>query len=452
VSRKRKSGRRSPARRPSPAPAPPPARSGSPYLVPGIVLLVVACGLGYLALREKNGTEETDSGAEQATPAVEETGRAASVWETDPELKQLRQDAIVILERVVDRWTRNDDEPWLLMHGMLAWGPRHLTQAGTPAGTYLLDNYLENRELEGRTIRVFPIDDPGGARIDAHMDQSIKTLIEMGIQDPRIDELVADAQWRFAYEPGPDGGPFPDANEAPWSAQAFCQHAREGQDTFTTHAGAEVDLRQLTGALVSQLEEESRFLDDIRRAGDTTYEKRRQGIFRYTCGGTHLFMGADACVAAGFGDQELTQRLAYQMDLLFWRMRRELEAVENALDQAPQMAPLLVEQRMKYLGHFLEAEAKSELNGTFVPNEFHRRELVVAQRALFLTIQQLQQMGVFDRLDTFHENQYEYYLFTAGDACHALRAIHLQEQLEAQRLGVDYVVRVPDYPAGAGTE
>jgi hypothetical protein len=421
--------------------------------VPGIVLGVVVLGLGYLALRDRlAGDDTTPAGDVTPTATPEDREPPASVWQTDPELKQLRDDAIVTLERVVDRWTRDESEPWLLMHGMLAWGPRHLTRDGTPAGVYLLDNYLESREVGGRTIRVFPIDDPDGNRIDAHLDQSIKTLIEMGIQDPRIDELVADAQWRFAYEPGPDGGSFPDANETPWSAQAFCQKAREGEDSFTTHGGVEVNLVQLTAALVTQLEAESRFLDDIRRAGDTTYEKRRQGIFRYTCGGTHLFMGADACVAAGFGDQELTQRLAYQMDLLFWRMRRELEAVERALDQAPQMAPLLVEQRMKYLGHFMEAEAKAELNGTFVPNEFHRSELVVAQRALFVTIQQLQQMGVFDRLDTFRENQYEYYLFTAGDACHALRAIHLQAQLEAQREGIDYVVKVPDFASGSETE
>ena len=443
MSKKRKgSGRPS---RPRSGPAPAPAKQGSPYTVPAIVVVVVVAALVAFSLRNRGGDDGERGEEPTAEVPTPDPDRVESVWQLDPELAKLREEATVILERVVDRWTRDPDQPWMLMHGMLAWGPRHLTRDGDPAGVHLLDSHLEARVVAGRAIQVFPIDEPGGARIDAHRDQSLKTLVEMGIPDPRIQALVADAQWRFEYDPALGDGPLPDANEAPWSAQAFCQTAKEGQDTFVTHAGVEVNLDDLTSALVGQLEEESRFLDDIRRAGDTTYEKRRQGIFRYTCGGTHLFMGADACVAAGFGDRELSERLAYQMDLLFWRMRREMEAVDNALTQAPQMAPLLVEQRMKYLGHFLESEAKAELHGTFVPNDFHRRELVVAHKALYVTVQQLQDMGVFDRLDTFREGQYEYYLFTAGDACHALHAIHLHEQLEAQRTGADYVVKAPVY-------
>jgi len=214
-----------------------------------------------------------------------------------------------------------------------------------------------------------------------------------------------------------------------------------------THDGHTVELSKMTEQLVAQLEKESAFLDEIRLAGDTTYDKKRQGIFRYTCGGTHLYMGAAACVTAGFGSPEHAERLDYQMDLLFWRMRREIEVVDDALTQAPHMAPLLVEQRLKYLGHFLETEAKAELQGLFVPSEHQRHELVYAERALFLSVQALQEMGVFDRLDAFHDDQYEYYLFTAGDCCHALHAMNLQDQLKAQRQGVQYELPEPVYPS-----
>ena len=430
--RRRKGGKRS-------APPPPPPKKSQGYLVPPAVLVVVVGALIAVQLGRNKPVQDEP-------PTPDEVEAPEDVWQTDPELARLKQDAIVILQRVVDRWARNEDEPWLLNHGVLAWGPRHLTRGGDPAGKYLIDHSLTTRTHAGRDIRVFPADDPGGRRIDAHFDQTIKTLIEMGIDDPRLAELARDARWRFEYHADDPANPFPDANEVPWSAQAFCQSAGPGEDTFVTSSGATVDLRVMTRQLVEALEKESEFLDEIRVAGGTTYEKRRQGIFRYTCGGTHLFMGAEACVVAGFGDQDLTERLAYQMDLLFWRMRREIEAVDNALTQAPQMAPLLVEQRMKYLGHFLEAEAKAELHGTFVPTEFHRQELVYAKRALYLTVQQLQEMGVFDRLDTFHDEQYEYYLFTAGDACHALYALNLQDQLEAQRGGLQYVPPELVYP------
>jgi len=385
-------------------------------------------------------------------PPVEEPTAAEAVFETNPELAALRQDAIVILQRVVDRWTRDPEQPWLLMHGTLVWGPRHLTTDSKPAGEHLLDNFLVAEQQHGREVMVFPIDEPGGARVDAHTDQTVKTLVEVGIQDERIDRIVADAKWRFEYAPEDQLNPFKDANETPWTAQAICQTAHEGENTFVTHEGHTVDMRVMTEQMVSQLERESRFLDDIRQAGETTYEKRRQGIFRYTCGGTHLFMGADACVAAGFGTPDLSARLAYQMDLLFWRMVREIEAVNAALTEAPNMAPLFVEQRVKYLGHFLEAEAKAELNGTFVPTAEHRQQLVFAETAMYTSVKQLQDMGVFDRLDSFKENQYEYYLFTAGDACHALHAMNLQDKLAAQRKGGEYRTPQPVYPSDEETE
>ncbi len=434
--------RRSKARAPS-------SGQGSSYLVPGLVIAAVVVALIGLWITHKPREVEP--------PDVEEPTAPEAVLSGDPELLKMRQDAVVILQRVVDRWTRDPAQPWMLMHGTLVWGPLHETLDGEPAGIHLLDHFMATKVVGGREIHYFPIDDPGGARIDAHIDQTLKTLVEVGIQDPRVDQLARDARWKFQYDPASPDNPFVDGNEAPWAAQAICQTAGEGEESFVTADGVTVDLRTMTDQLVAQLERESRFLDEIRQAGETTYDKKRQGIFRYTCGGTHLFMGADACVAAGFGTQEHSERLAYQMDLLFWRMLREIEAVNNALDQAPNMAPLLVEQRLKYLGHFLESEAKAELHGTFVPTDHHREQLAFAERVLYQTVSQLQQMGVFDRLDSFKDDHYEYYLFTAGDCCHALHALNLQERLAAQRRGGDYAMPQPVYPSeqeegGDGTQ
>jgi hypothetical protein len=412
--------------------------------VPGLVVAGVIVALVALWITQRSREIEAPDVGEPTPPEV--------VLNEDPQLAKMRQDTIVTLQRVVDRWTRDPDQPWLLMHGTLVWGPQHRTLDGEPAGIHMFDHFVATKVLEGREIQYFPIDDPKGARIDAHIDQTLKTLVEVGIPDPRAQQLAQDARWKFQYDPSSPDNPFVDGNEAPWAAQAICQTAREGEESFVTFEGHTVDLRTMTGQLVTQMEKESRFLDDIRQAGDTTYDKKRQGIFRYTCGGTHLYMGADACVAAGFGTQEHSERLAYQMDLLFWRMTREIEAVNAALDQAPNMAPLLVEQRLKYLGHFLEAEAKAELHGTFVPNDHHRDQLAFAERALYQTVDQLQQMGVFDRLDTFKDDQYEYYLFTAGDCCHALHALNLQEQLAAQRRGGDYETPQPVYPSEQADE
>ena len=62
-----------------------------------------------------------------------------------------------------------------------------------------------------------------------------------------------------------------------------------------------------------------------------TFQKNGQGIFKYTCGGSHLLQGAAYLVAKGFGEEKDRERLQAQVDLLFWRFPRELEVYSNAM-------------------------------------------------------------------------------------------------------------------------
>ena len=85
-----------------------------------------------------------------------------------------------------------------------------------------------------------------------------------------------------------------------------------------------MDLNRFTHAVVNKLGEETAFLD-VARAADGEFQKRRQGVFSYTCGGAHLLQGAGYAVASGLGEPADRQAMLEAARLQAWRFPRELK-------------------------------------------------------------------------------------------------------------------------------
>src|SRR5690606_11453591 len=119
-----------------------------------------------------------------------------------------------------------------------------------------------------------------------------------------------------------------------------------------------------TEAVVDKLHAETAFMRSAMQAG-ATVQKRKQGIFGYTCGGAHLIQGAHYAVARGFGSAAHRERAIAEIPVLFWRVDIELDAVDQAARQPPNYAPVLLEQRLKFLGHFLETVYRASALGLF---------------------------------------------------------------------------------------
>jgi hypothetical protein len=160
-------------------------------------------------------------------------------------------------------------------------------------------------------------------------------------------------------------------------------------------------------------------------AAGTTVQKRGQGIFAYTCGGAHLLQGAAYAVWRGFGGETLRAAIIDEVAVLYWRLDLELAVIDQALQQHPQYAVVLIEQRLKFLGHFLESAHKLAAMGFYMPDDDQLAALERARKELVKTVGVLQAMGVFDRLDQLRETNEQTYLDFVGDSAHTLRGIDL---------------------------
>jgi hypothetical protein len=135
--------------------------------------------------------------------------------------------------------------------------------------------------------------------------------------------------------------------------------------------------------------------------------------------------GAMYAVARGFGEQGDRARIQRELAVHFPRLAFEVKLVDDLMRQAPQYQVVLIEQRLKFLGHWVETLYKAEAMGLFEPSDVERAQMEAAVGQLVATIKAIEALGIYDRLDTIKASQEQTYLDFVGDSAHALRALDL---------------------------
>ncbi len=345
-----------------------------------------------------------------------------------------REKALSALAAVVDREAADPRNAWALAHGLLARGPSFVATDGRLARDVLVADFLEEGPSFPRTR--------GDVRVEPHEDLILKSLVEAGValdepigaKGPPLRALVEASQG--AFTPSHDEGQtsiFPDGNDAPWSVQAWCQAAASGGATTWTSAAGPASLEDAAGSLLSLLERETHPVRAAAARG-VPVTKNKQDIFRYTCGGAHLFQGVEACLAAGWPQQEgARSRFATLAGLYLYRVPSETTMVDQALTQYPQLAILLINQDVKFLGHLLESLGKAQRDGLWTPANGERQLLDQAEARLLQDVVQLQKLGAYEpgtMSQLAGEPQtFQMYLDLVGDAAHALRGLEIQAAL-----------------------
>lgn len=363
-----------------------------------------ACELGEFAFR----------------PAENE-GRTAHPLELGPELKRVRERLV----RIVDDYGRDPDNPWAIGHAMLVYGAELELTNGRPAVDWLFTEYAE----PGSHGIGFP-EKRGRIRVEPHSDLLLKSLAEAGLGPDHAVTVqgkaytLADLYRQSLCEAWVDGGAvsYGAWNDTPWALQALAAWAPE--DLVWTTTGRTMTLDIFAGAVVDKLHAETAFMRSAMEAGSTV-QKRKQGIFGYTCGGAHLIQGAHYAVARGFGNEAHRERAAAEIPVLFWRIDVELNAVDEAARQHPTYAPILLEQRLKFLGHFLETVYRASALGLFEPDEDQQQALERVANELVHTVDALEKTGLLDKLDELRKSNEQLFLDVVGDAAHAVRGIDL---------------------------
>lgn len=315
---------------------------------------------------------------------------------------------------------------WAIGHALLALGADATLADGTPAVDHLFSTWAERRSVGIG----FP-SSKGGVPVEPHRDLVLKVLTEVGadpartvqVQGAEVDlaTLYRSSLWS-SWVSGATLG-FPSWNDTPWALQALA--AWSPPDVrWVAKGGRHMTLDLFTHDVVSKLHRETRFMADA-RAKNTSFLKRGQNIFRFTCGGAHLLQGAAYAVGRGFGEKGDRDRMMEQATLLVWRYDIELGITDDALRKNPEYAVLLLVQRLKFTGHFLESLHKLAALD-LLPDEVDGP--AVAERALsdvVATVRMIQAAGMFDRLDAVRAEREQTYLDLVGDSAHAVRALDL---------------------------
>jgi len=360
-----------------------------------------------------------------------------------------RESAQALLLEVIEREAGNPGNAWALAHGILARGRDFKAADGRRAVDVLVDDFMLGEAVPGiRGIHPYFPKKRDDVRIEPHTDLVLKTFVEAGLPleellvdrmgAPTLERLFRSSRLRFEPAKGSEATSlFASPDDAPWSVQAWCQGVQRGAEAgWRTASGQVLEIGAVAEDLLSVLEREYTFLAEARKKGETV-KKQRQHIFSYACGGAHLFQGVAACVAAGQPPgPKPVKRLQDIIDLYLFRLPLETGIVDGGMRQAPRMAPILLNQDIKFLGHALEGLSLAQKHGVWTPTEDQARDLDRAEARMAFHIHQLHRMGAYEaermqRL-TKTDGGFQFYLDLVGDAAHAYRGMALRDALKGR--------------------
>lgn len=343
------------------------------------------------------------------------------------------------LEAFLKARAADPTNPWAIGHGMLALGPDFVLSNGRPAIDHVFETYAERFTVDGHGFVRFPTT-KGSTRVEPHTGLMLKALTEIGVSPDRavtvagtpatVADLYRGVLVHASVDPRTGRSSFSSPNDMPWALQALATWAPVSGEKpdlrWQAEDGTQMSLLDLSMLTTSVLVAESQPLFDSMKAG-AALEKRGQGVFKFTCGGAHMLQGAAYANARGFTSDLSRKGIQGQVPLMFWRLTNELQVYDDLMkriDKEEHLVLLLV-QRLKFTGHFLETMHKMAIEGYYTPDEQQLRYLQGAADQVVLTVKALESRGVFTNLDAIRARDEQLYLDVIGDSAHALRGLRL---------------------------
>ena len=337
------------------------------------------------------------------------------------------------LERVVSKHGGDPSNPWAIGHALIGMGPDFALSNGQPAVDWLFSEYAVELTAEGVTTVQFPRK-KGEIRVEPHKQLMLKAITESGVSPDRpvtvqgrphtVADLYRGAVLATWLVPARNHSSFSSPNDMPWAVQALATWAPTGEFGWTAIDGTPMRLDDLATFTTSVLVAESQGLFQTMEAG-AALQKRKQGVFAYTCGGAHLLQGTAYAVARGRSTDLAYKAVQGQIPLLYWRLPAELKVYDEATSRAPQHARVLLVQRLKFLGHWLETAHKLAILGFYSPTAEQQKQMAGAAQQLALTVEALEQQGMYAAMDRLRTEDEQLYLDLIGDSAHALHALRI---------------------------
>lgn len=375
---------------------------------------------------------KTISGLQPEAPA--RSGKTPFPLAATPEVER----TLETLKAVVQKYGGDPDNPWAISHALVAMGPDFRLSNDELAIDWLFSQYAEEFAVgEGEaavTLVRFP-QKRAGVSVEPHTALMLKALTEAGVSPERpvvvngnphtVADLYRGVLLQSYLVPATNKASFQSPNDVPWALQSLAAWAPTGQPLrWTALDGTPMTLEDLTVFAGSVLMTETQELFKAMEAG-ADFEKRGQGIFKYTCGGAHLLQGVAYANARGNGTKLLQMGLMGQILLMYYRLPRELQQLDVLMQKAPQHLMLLLVQRLKFVGHFLESMHKMAAMRYYTPGENQKVALNGAAQQMVLLVDGIDKQGIFGAMDELRSSNPQLYLDLIGDSAHAINGLEL---------------------------
>lgn len=326
-----------------------------------------------------------------------------------------------ILKAIILEHTKAKDNPWLLMHGVRAMG-KEFTIGDDSAVEYLCSHYLREKVVNGQPYLYMPIADEGHTNAflsEAALDTGIERDYPFRRNNHQytIDDLVVSAKALFTFEPSSFN---PD--DLAWSLVVFAYTTAPEQDNWINAYGMTIRFSDVVEFGMASLEKATTRFRAAMRQG--ILADGPDGIYKFTCGGTHLIYGLSTCLRFGYTRRALAERMKVQFDILVWRLESDWRLIERYYKQVAADYPqdviriYFLDAKLKFLGHALEVINHARLSRAFFPTPAQEEIISRAQMRLVNVVEALGREGV----EKFVGDKKLFNLLL-GDACHAYHGL-----------------------------
>ncbi len=324
--------------------------------------------------------------------------------------------ALHAVNEMLERHSRELANASVLVHAVRGFSKNFTLADGAKAVDHLCSRYAAGKEVNGKRYVYFL------RSAEVHENSFLKTFLEAGVSldqpvtagdrkytlrdvaesgkalfrcDPK--DLFKFDENRFRYDPTFNqprrnaAGQPPNLLDTrgelvhehlPWGLIAFSILTPPGKATWTNAYGETINLPAVIDRAVAEYESTCGLGQEMLMRGEAAPKNFREEIKKYSCFGLHSVYGFLACLKNGYRNDDLPARARLMMDLVTYRLKGDLEAINDEYDVASQgqnTPPQLVEAfklraRIKLLGHAFEAVNYARLHNlmTFTPAQEQR--------------------------------------------------------------------------------
>lgn len=303
------------------------------------------------------------------------------------------------------------DDPWVLMHAVLALGPETRVASG-PILELVFERHCAEVERGGKTYRAFPLD------VEAHPNHFLEILDAVGVPATRVfpskagpvttADLLEGAKALFT--------PTIAGAELSWTLSVFTAAMPPDDDRFVNADGQTFTVAALVETAAQAAE--VGFADTV-AAMRGTKPYGRSPLQTYACNGTHALYGLYDALRHGYVGKDLRTRVRALTAASYFRLGAEVQLIDQALAGAERQLNADA-AKLQFLGHSVENLRYAEQHALYVPSAAEREQLALARRRLADVVERITTVHNLDALANAVPRAYRILL---GDACHALHGL-----------------------------